>query len=301
MKNLRQSNVVRDIFRSPIYGLVAFTAALCAAAFAQQPIRVDVTLVNVFATVQGRDGKAMPGLARNDFRLYEDDRLQDIQVFESEDKVQSVVGMLVDTSGSMADVLPFMREGLLGFTGSLPRSDESFVVSFGANPRVVHRSSQGRRHLSESLNQLQAYGTSSLLDALLYGSQEVRKSERPRKALIVFTDGLFTDDSKTKFPFARVIEDAQRSSVLLYFIVIGPRIIVDFNTIESLSSISGGRAFYISKNDAIPSVLEDIRTELSQQYYLGYYASRKSGLHRIRVDVPGRDVKIRARTAYMGG
>jgi Ca-activated chloride channel homolog len=280
---------------------VAVTAALCAAVSAQQPIRIDVTLVNVFATVQGKEGKTLAGLTRNAFRIYEDDLLQEIQVFESEDKVQSAVGLLVDTSGSMADVLPFMREGIVRFTGSLPRSDEFFVVSFGANPRVIHRSSQERQHLSDSLSQLQAYGTSSLFDALLYGSQEIRKSERPRKALIVFTDGILSDDSKTEFPFARVIGDAQRSSVLLYFVVTGPRIIVDFNTIDSLSNISGGRAFYVSKNDAIPRVLSEIRTELSQQYYLGYYPSRKSGLHRIRVEVPGRDVKIRARTGYIGG
>lgn len=55
------------------------------------------------------------------------------------------------------------------------------------------------------------------------------------------------------------------------------------------------------KNDSIPLALDEVHLELSKQYYLGYYASRKSGFHRIRVDVPGRDVKIRAKIGYFGG
>ena len=44
--------------------------------------------------------------------------------------------------------------------------------------------------------------------------------------------------------------------------------------------------------------METIRQELARQYYIGYYTSRKPGFHSIRVEVPGRDVKIRAKTGY---
>jgi VWFA-related protein len=290
---------MRDVFDSPIYVLVAMIT-VCGAALAQQVIRVDVNLVSVVATVQDEDGKFVTGLSRGDFRLYEDDVLQDIQVFESDDKIQSAVGMLVDTSGSMIDVLPLMRNGIRDFTRSLPVADEFLVISFGASPRLIHRSTQGQQHLEDNLNQLRAHGTSLLFDGLLYGSQEIRTSERARKALIVFTDGLFTDDNKANSPYAGVVQEAQRSSVLLYFIVIGPRIIVDSNTVESLSNISGGRTFYVSKNNSISAALDQIRLELSRQYYLGYYTPRKSGLHRIRVEVSGMDVKVRAKMGYIG-
>ena len=44
-----------------------------------------------------------------------------------------------------------------------------------------------------------------------------------------------------------------------------------------------------------------IRAELARQYYLGYYASRRPGSHRIRVEIPGRDgLKIRAKSGYVG-
>jgi Ca-activated chloride channel family protein len=224
----------------PIYGALALIS-VCAGApltgcalsglhslrsSGQQTIRVDVNLVNVFATVQDEQGQFVSGLSRGDFRIYEDEVLQDIHVFEHEDQVPSSVGMLLDTSGSMIDVLPFMTKGIRDFTTSLPREDEFCVVAFGAVPRTIHQSNQGQRRLEDSLARLRAYGTSLLFDALLYGNDEIGRSERTRKALVVFTDGIFTDDKKADSPYTRVVEEVQRSSVLLYFIVTGPRIIV---------------------------------------------------------------------------
>jgi len=56
----------------------------------------------------------------------------------------------------------------------------------------------------------------------------------------------------------------------------------------------------VAKQDAVAPVLAQIRTELAQQYYLGYYAPRRDGFHRLRVEVPGRNLKIRAKTGYSG-
>jgi Ca-activated chloride channel family protein len=122
-------------------------------------------------------------------------------------------------------------------------------------------------------------------------------SEHPRKALIVFTDG---NDNGSNLSYKDVVDNAQTSGVLLYFVAIGSRILVDTRTLESLSDISGGRTHYANKGDSISAILQDIRGELSKQYYLGYYASRKPGFHRIRVEVPNRNVKIRAKTGYRG-
>ena len=128
--------------------------------------------------------------------------------------------------------------------------------------------------------------------------EQVEKSRRPRKALIVFTDG---NDNGSKFGYGKVVDEAQVSAVLLYFVAIGSRILVDTHTLESLADVSGGRTFFVGKQDAILPVLDQIRTELSQQYYLGYYAPRQPGFHRIRVEMPGRNVTIRAKAGYIGG
>src|SRR5215475_4707212 len=153
--------------------LAAFFVSLCLCVFvsylpAQQTLKVDVNLINVFATVKDQQGNFVPNLEKQDFRLYDDDKQQEIQIFEKQNKVDSAIGLLMDTSGSMVDIMPFMKRGIRDFTRSLQRTDEYFVVSFGTNVRTIHTSSQGQKHLEDTLNTVHAFGTSSLYDGLLY-------------------------------------------------------------------------------------------------------------------------------------
>ena len=263
-----------------------------------QTLKVDVNLVNVFATVKDDHGNFVTDLSKEDFRVYDDDRLQAVGVFEKQDKVESSIGLLMDASGSMVDIIPYMRRGVRDFTRALPKNnDDFFLVSFGTTVKLLHTSKQPVKHLEESLAGLRAWGTSSLFDGLLYSMEKVEKSDRPRKALITFTDG---NDNGSNITHARVVQEIQESAVLLYFVAIGSAVLVDSHTLESLSEISGGRTLYVPKQDAIAPVLEEIRNELGQQYYLGYYLPHRAGFHHIRVEVPGRNVKIRAKTGYAG-
>ena len=271
--------------------LVCSPVALCLS----QTLKVDVNLVNIFATVKDQQGNFVTNLTRDDFRVYEDDQPQDVQIFERQDKVDSSIGLAMDTSGSMVDIIPFMTRGIRDFTRALPRTDDYFVVSFGTNVRLVHTSSQPRKDLEDALTRVRAFGTSSLYDGLLYSMERLERSDRPRKALIVFTDG---DDNASNVSHSQVVEEVQSSAVLLYFIAIGSPVLVDSHTLEPLSDLSGGRTLYISKQEAVSPVMEQIRTELSQQYYLAYYVSKRPGFHRLRVEVPGRSLRVRAKTGY---
>jgi VWFA-related protein len=273
--------------------LLSLFVPLCLA----QTLRVDVNLVNVFVTVKDDSGNFVTNLKKEDFRVYEDDQLQDIRIFEKQDKVDSSIGILMDTSGSMVDIMPYMKRGIRDFTRTLPKSDDFFVVSFGTTVRLVHSSSQPQKHLEDSLAMLRAWGTSTMYDALLYAMEKLEKSERPRKALIVFTDG---NDNGSNVSHGRIVEEVQSSAILLYFIAIGSPVLIDSHTLEPLSDLSGGRTLYVSKQESVSPVLDQIRTELAQQYYLGYYAPRREGFHRLRVEVPGRSLRIRSKTGYSG-
>src|SRR4051812_45195257 len=88
-----------------------------AVAVGQQVLRVNVNLVNVFVTVQDDHGDFVTNLTREDFAVYDDDQPQNISVFEKEGAVQSTVGLLMDTSGSMVDILPYMNRGVRDFAG----------------------------------------------------------------------------------------------------------------------------------------------------------------------------------------
>jgi len=203
----------------------------------------------------------------------------------------------MDTSGSMVDILPYMKRGIHDFTRSLPKADEFFIASFGTSVQVIHTSSQSQKHLDDTLTTLKAWGTSTLFDALLYSMSRLEKSQRPRKAAIVFTDG---NDNGSRVSHQRVVEEVQNTAELLYFIAIGSPVLIDSHTIDPLADLSGGRTFYVPKQDAISPILEQIRAELAHQYYLGFYTPRKEGYHKLRVEIPGRSLRIRAKTGYNG-
>src|SRR5690349_17045264 len=63
--------------------------------------RSGVELINVTATVTDSNGRFVPGLRQDDFVVYEDDKPQTVTHF-SADRVPVSLGIVLDTSGSMA-------------------------------------------------------------------------------------------------------------------------------------------------------------------------------------------------------
>ena len=272
----------------------ALRAALSEAVPPQQPLKVDVTLVNVVMTVQDAEGRFVTDLKESDFKIYEDGVEQKAAVFEKED-VGSAVGLLLDNSLSMVDVLPVMKTGILDFADHTKSFQELFVMTFGTRVRTIHDVRQPLPQLQNTLKTLGVQGTSVLFDALVEGLRKVGEREPQRKALLIFTDGI---DTASKAGFKDVLIEAQKAGALLYFLPIGSRVLIDEHTIDSLAKESGGRVIYLRKDQPIRPAMESIRQELARQYYIGYYASRRPGFHSIRVEIPGRDVRIRAKTGY---
>ena len=262
----------------------------------QQTLKVDVNLVSVFVTVQDDAGNFVTDLDREDFVLFIDDREQPIEIFEKQDNLGTTVGVLIDNSGSSADVLSSVKMGVVEFVGGLAPNDETFVMSFAIEADVIHDFRHDREGLSARLDRLRSWGTSVLYDALYEGIGKVRTGGHERKALIVISDGI---DNRSEHTYGAVVDEAQSSMALLYFIAMGPRVLIDMHTIQGLASMTGGSVTHIARDEALAAALSGISRELRNHYYLGYHASTESGHHSIRVEVPGRDLKIRARDGYL--
>ena len=262
----------------------------------QQTLKVDVNLVSVFVTVQDEAGNFVTDLGREDFVLFIDDSEYPIEIFEKQDVLNTSVGVLIDNSGSSADVLRSVKMGVEEFVGGLAPDDETFVMSFAIDADVIHDFRHEREELSASLEGLRSWGTSVLYDALYEGIGKVRTGGHERKALIVISDGI---DNGSENTYGVVVDEAQSSMALLYFVAMGPRVLIDMHTIQGLASMTGGSVTRIGRDEALAPALGGISRELRNQYYLGYHASAESGYHSIRVEVPGRRVRIRARDGYL--
>jgi Ca-activated chloride channel family protein len=189
-----------------------------------------------------------------------------------------------------------MKKGTLHFAQAMRRLDDLCVYAFGTSVRLIHDFRLPVRDLQTRLENLRPYGTTPLFDAVREALRKVAERKQERKAIIVISDG---NDNGSVSGFGTVSEEAQRSSALIYFVAIGSRVHVDEHTVESLATSSGGHVIYMPKTDSLPAALTAIKRELSKQYYLGYYVSRRGGPHRIRVEIPGGNFRIRAKSGYI--
>ena len=262
----------------------------------QSVLEVDVNLVNVFATVQDEEGRYVGGLTEEDFRVIEDGRVRPIEIFETTEDLSSSLGVLIDNSGSSASILESIKSGVDEFSRRLGPGDEAFVMSFAIETEVVHDLHEEVSRLPDALDGLRSWGTSVFYDALSLGITKAREGSHERKALIVLSDG---NDNRSQTSYLEVVRAAQANMVLLYFVGIGPRILIDSYTMGGLASMTGGRLALLAEDQSVSDALEAIREELGYQYYLGYHASVDSGFHSIEVEVPGRNVTVRARAGYL--
>src|ERR671924_379869 len=119
------------------YSRVAFASTMLAAfavagVAAQEGFRFKsgVELINVTATVTDDEGRFVSGLAKEDFRLYDDDEAVEVTHFSNE-RVPVSLGIVLDTSGSMTpDKMSSARGAIERFIQLLGPDDEMFLYRF---------------------------------------------------------------------------------------------------------------------------------------------------------------------------
>src|SRR5437773_6140807 len=84
--------------------LGAATPPLRGGESSQDTLKVTVDLVNVQFSVTDRQGRFVPGLTAQDFKVEEDGRRQEIRNFSRENELPLTLALLIDTSPSVRPV-----------------------------------------------------------------------------------------------------------------------------------------------------------------------------------------------------
>ena len=119
--------------------------------------RSGVELVNVTATVTDDGGRFVAGLRQDDFTIYENGSKQEITQF-SNDRVPVSLGIVLDTSGSMAgEKIQYAQSAIDRFLGELlDPQDEIFITRFQSYPELLQDWTTDRRRLSRAVARLNA-------------------------------------------------------------------------------------------------------------------------------------------------
>lgn len=132
-------------------------AALTAA---QEPkFSADVNVVNILANVFDQRGALVESLAKRDFVVEDNGQRQDIRYFSKQSELPLTLGLLVDTSGSMARMRRKEHDASINFLKQVlrPKHDRAFVMDFDEQVRILEPFTSSRHRLDAALSHLTPY------------------------------------------------------------------------------------------------------------------------------------------------
>ena len=288
------------------------TACLClAAAFslrAQQPtFRATVDLVHFGVAVVDKQGKPVMGLTAEDFQVLENGKPQTLKYFSAgapEEAPPLHLGLLLDTSGSMAGDIKDARSAAVKFVNALDHAADVTLVDFDTEVRVARFGPNDYPRLVERIRGRKPDGWTALYDAIgvyLNGAQ----TQDGQKVLVLYTDG---GDTRSSLSFHDMLTLCKASDVTVYAVGYmehqGSSRLQQRNELERVASTTGGQAYFPGVAKDLDGVFEKIEQELAARYSLGYLSTdlRTDGAWRgveiklKRTDLKG--VKLRTRTGY---
>jgi VWFA-related protein len=251
---------------------------------------VEVNLVELYVTVTDRGNQLVTGLAQDDFEVLEAGKRQEIAKFELVENRPLTIGMLLDTSGSMAQSLAQAQSAAAGFLRSVmkPR-DKAFAVSFASRTRLDMPPTDDVEGVAMALSNLQAVGDTALHDAIVHSLYYFRGMTGQR-ALVLLSDG---DDNASWFKYDDALDYARRSGVAIYAIGFNvPGLGGLRGKLERLAQETGGRVFYANKSEELPGVYAEIEKELRSRYLLAYNATSSTG------PTGARAVEVKVKKGY---
>jgi len=287
---------------------------------------VEVPLISVDVAVTDVDGSVLSTLAKEDFLIYEDGTLQQIQQFSPVNVPYNVL-FLFDCSGSTRPRQSLMAAAIDRFINKLRPQDTFAIAEFGVG--VDLRSSWRERGEAGSTKAL--LGTSADCSGTdFYGALEWSAGRmqniQGRKGVLVYTDGqtdmhmrpmlvggqqvLRASDSIDDAGFQRVLRAIQASRTPFHFVAIdtdiNPRSDTPVGAIynlqqtrsrmEQLAEVSGGRIVFPKREEDVIALYEHIGHELGTSYNLQYVSSNAPGVvgfRRIVVQVRSTDARVR--------
>ena len=147
-------------------------------------IRVNTTLVTIPVSVMDRDGRYVPNLQKEEFRIWEDGVEQDVAFFQSVDKPFSVVLML-DTSPSTQFRLEDIQDAAISFVNQLRSDDKVMVVSFNDDIKILSEFTTDRRKLERAIQRAKTDDGTRLYDAVDMVINQQLSRVQGRKAIVL--------------------------------------------------------------------------------------------------------------------
>jgi VWFA-related protein len=280
------------------------------------------------ASVRDKHNRLIPDLRQDDFTILEDGKPQTIKYFTRETELPLTIGLLVDVSGSQANLIDIERRAAYSFFSNvLRKKDEAFLISFGEESELLQDYTNSARLLEEGLNRLRvSSGVSGLhpgpvptisqprgtvlYDAVYVAATEKLRTEVGRKVLVLITDGV---DQGSRVRDSEAIEAAQKADAVIYSIDYSdPRAYgggggimlgggMGEGELRKMSDATGGRVYKVDRRNTLEDIFRELQEEMRSQYAIGYIPAnekRDGSYRKLELKVASKDLKVQARKGY---
>lgn len=227
-------------------------------------LRVDTNLVLVPVTVNDELNHPVAGLEKNNFRILDDKVEQLITTLSTEDE-PIAMGLVFDTSGSMRGTFSDGRRATSQFLQLANPEDEFFLVEFDSAPRLTIPLTYDTGGIRAEILMTHSGGSTALFDALYMAINEMRKSKKTKKAIILFSDG---GENHSRYTQRELDNLVRESDVLIYTVLVAG---ADANPslMSRIAEMTGAHGYFADSQE-LPDIAQKICIELRNRYVLGY-------------------------------
>jgi len=247
-------------------------------------LSVNVDLTEVHVNVTDDKDRPVGNLRKENFRVFEDRKEQQISVFKHEDAPLSL-GLVIDNSRSIEPRKQRLDAAALSFVRKGNPEDETFIVHFDDTARLDRDFTDSIPALEDALAGVKPFGQTAIYDALILALEHMENAKHLKKVILLITDGV---DNSSKHTMSEAIEATKRSRVAVYTVGLlsmsGGQKAED--SLIHIAEASGGHAYFPNNVDEARMYMERVARDLREQYTLGYFpTNRNGGWRSVRVDV----------------
>lgn len=274
--------------------------------------RADVVRVDVLANAAGRP---LADLKSEDFELYDNGVLQRANLASIDDLEIDVVLALDASTSVKGGLLTSLRQAAAALVGALKPGDRAAMLTFANAIAVRAPLTDDRTALGRALEQVDAAGSTSLIDAAFASLAMMHGNERPT-LLLIFSDGV---DTASWLTAPKVVDFAKRSSLVADAVVVGNRRLGGgrrhqgagttepggphedvIRFLADITSVTGGRVIEGEGGSRLSGAFVEALKTFRTRYQLTYTPNGvdQPGYHSVAVRVKRPGATVRARPGY---
>jgi len=271
-------------------------------------IRVAVPVVNLDVSVVTKNGQFIPGLKKENFKIFEDGVPQAVSSFSQQEAPITAV-LLVEFASTNYQYLYDALNASYTFASGLKKDDWVAVVSYDMKPQILVDFTQDKRAILGALNTLRIPGFSerNLFDALYDTLDRVDGIEGHKYVILVSTGR----DTFSKINLDQIMKKIKATQgVTIYAISVGRALrewldahgyaggiqetdwLQADNQMNTFAKLTGGRAYFPRFEGELPEIFHDIASDIRNEYNIAYRPSntKLDGTYRkLKVQVVGPD------------